>query len=212
MEQSKQLTSLTISDHTLLVQVVLGGAIHVIKHLSTPRGSSPSTEEIFDAALQVRVFDEATKTRLQLVREQLPALEAGKEKLPAEFLTAMSKLQAEITGKPLEEKISIIAATPVVERSDDLFATGLSAAEQILRDGATTIYAPDFPPNELFESSEFGWKQEMASIDAIGGAIGGGVGLLAGGPAGIPAGAATGAAGASIGYGIGVLYSSLTAE
>lgn len=197
-----QTAQFTIADHTLLVQAVLERPLHVIHYLAWVPGSPPTDVQVLDAALKVRSFDDATKTRLRVVRELLPGIEQAKEDLPREFLDAIDQLQDQITERPLEEKLSILAKAREGRADDDLLTIAADAAQKILRDGAKTIYAPDFPPLELLESKQRFGVQDVAAVDVIGGSIGAAGGFAVGGPAGAAAGAAVGAGATSAGAGI----------
>lgn len=201
LELTGQADSLTIEDHTFLVQAVLDRPLHVMRYLELPKREVPTPEQVLDAALKVRSFDAETKSRLRRVRDLFPVVEAGKAQLPRTFLDEMERLSAEVTGKPVGEKLSIIARAREAQANDYLLATGLEIGEQILRDGADSIYAADFPAAELLENPTFDTVEDIAAIDVITGSIGAGVGALAGGVGAVPAGAVAAGAG-SLGAGI----------
>jgi hypothetical protein len=209
LELTGQSDSLTIRDHTLLVQAVLDRPLHVMQYLELPKGEAPSPQQVLDAALKVRSFDAETNSRLRRVHELFPVVEAGKAQLPEAFLYEMERLSAEITGKPVDEKLSIIARAREAQVDDDLLTTGLDVGEQILRDGAESIYGAEFPAAELLENAAFDTTlQDIAAIDVITGSIGAGVGALVGGIGAIPGGAVAAGAG-SIGAGIAAIVISV---
>jgi hypothetical protein len=199
--------SLEVADHTALVQAVIDRPLHVLRYLNLVEGVPPTPAEVLEAASKVTSFDSKTRTRIKLVRDVYPILEAGSAQLPQPSLRAVERLQAALIGKPIEQKIVVIAQMRQECDSDGGLAAALGYAEEILLDGAETIYAPENPIYELLDGSEFSTIGDLAATDAVGAAGGGLAGfLLSGGTIpGAMIGALAGGGGASAGFVIGTI-------
>jgi len=199
--ESFQRYSLTITDHTLVMQAVVDRILLVVHYLDVPAETPPTPAQVIDAALKVRSFDADTRQILQQIQELLPVIEAGKEQLPRDFIDEMTALQGRLTGLPVTQKLSVLDESRQEYHDAGIFAAGIDCATQILQTGADSIYSADSSLMELMDISAATHSAlgDIAAIDAIGGAIGGGAGFLLGGPPGVVVGGAAGGGGASLG-------------
>jgi len=143
----------TAADHTKLVRAVLDRPLHVIKYLNVPRGQSPSTLDVADAALKVRAFDPATKARLQAARAGYLRLEAERAQFSASFNEHLERVHAALADKSIAEMIAALDHLRAQEGLDDRSKGGLELARAILVDGADSIYSPDFSVYELLDTA-----------------------------------------------------------
>jgi hypothetical protein len=143
----------TAADHTKLVRAVLEHPLHVIKYLDVPRGQSPTTLQVIDAALQVRSFDSGTKARLQESRAAYLRFEEEQAQDSASFTERRDRVHAALEGKSIPEMIAAVDDLLKQEHLDDRSARGLELAKEILVDGADSIYSPDFSAWELLEGA-----------------------------------------------------------
>src|SRR6266540_3801371 len=141
----------TAADHTKLVRAVLERPLHVIKYLNVPRGQSPTTMQLIDAALQVKSFDSGTKARLQEARTACLRFEEEQARDSAAYTERGDRLQAALEGKSIPEMIAAVDDLLAQEQLDDRSRGGLTLAKAILEDGADSIYSLDFPVWELVD-------------------------------------------------------------
>jgi hypothetical protein len=196
-------------------------ALQVVHYL--PRKSKtgrPSPVAVLQAALQVGQIGEYAKERMRKVLEILPKLEEAQAAAPESVKRAVDSLRQELVAKKdIEEKRRLLRDAGTRQRYRDVggLAEGMEVAAQILEDGRSSIYSPDFSFYRLLEEgkdlSHTAARDAVDNIsdaDAIGAAAGGIAGAIAG-AAGGPAGSATGAqigavvigGGASLGAAIG---------
>jgi hypothetical protein len=199
----------TAQDHTKLVRAVMEKPLHVIKYLDLPPGREPTTQEVLEAALQVRSFDPATKARLKDAAAAFAGLEQERSRDEVAFNERQGRVRAATDGKPVEEKIAALGDLLAREDLDERSVAGLRFARDILVDGADSIYASESAFNELLpDASAAGAEasaapasghttgaQQVAQVDAEVASHGGGSSVE---------GAAAGAA--SIGAAVSVIY------
>jgi hypothetical protein len=158
--------------------------------------------------LKVRQIDSYTKNRIQRVLEVLPEIERYQREAPDALKEATNDLQRQIAQKSIPEKIRTLRNLRGRYREQRGLYEGIELAAQILEDGQSSIYSPDFSFYQMLEEGAPGHMRprasfgDLADVDTVGGAIGGGIGF-AGGVVTAGPGAVVGAAGASAGFAIG---------
>jgi predicted transcriptional regulator len=193
--------SLKAADHTYVMKAVIDRPLNVIHYLTTPKGAAPTPEQVLEAALKVRAFDERTKSILREVADLHPKLKAVEAQIPPSTLTALNGIIDKMKGESVDKVLAMLAK----ERAQDSdLAPTIEATEQILRDGAATIYSPDYAPAEYLNDPNTDASSAAVGIVAadgagavVGGAGGAILGATAGGVGALP-GAAIGAAGGAV--------------
>lgn len=199
---------LTPKDHTLIVREVMKYPFHVVRYLDVERdGSRPSDMAVLEAALQVEQIDEFVKELIRKVLDVLQQLDEARSQAPKAMQRAVDSLERQLAGQPIDAQVRMLRDTQLRNKqTQEGIREGMETAAQILEDGASTIYSPDFGFNRtLREGQPSAARKDVVDgvkdADTLGGVAGGGVGIFVGGVGAGP-GAAAGAAGASAGYAI----------
>lgn len=198
---------LEIRHHTLIIQSLMDNALAVLRILKQ-RGisSRPSDSESLQILLETETIEDSTR---EVIREALRVLDLMNYSTSSSSLgdtRMVDDLRAYLATEPsIERKIRRLHRS---QRSESKGLEGhdevLDVVEQILIDGASTIY--DYNNNfyrMLYgqDISQRGALSDMADSDAVGGAMGAAAGLALAG-VGAAAGGVAGAAGASAGAGL----------
>jgi hypothetical protein len=159
-------TPLTVADHTLVMEAIIDRSANVVMQLRAmgvvPEDEKPTQAQVLDAALRVRVLDPEVRGRLERTRSLLA--EAGQKTgtLPADAAGVLTSLKEEISGKPVEEMIIAISQLRAEQPGSERVADALQLGEQLLRDGADTIYKPSRPATD--ELILFGFFEDLFGI------------------------------------------------
>ncbi len=199
--------TLTAEDHTLIVRAIMEHPFEVIQYMNkAERTSDPSPTAVLEAALQVEQIDSYTKDRIRTVLEILPRLEDARKNAPAELQGSLDELRGRLARRPIDEQIRSLRSLKTNYRERDGLAEGMEFAAQILEDGRTTIYSPEFSFYRMLREGKRARAErkpieDIKDADTLGAVAGGGVGVFVGGIGAGP-GAAAGGAGASAGAAI----------
>jgi hypothetical protein len=198
---------LTVEDHTMIVRAIMEHPFEVIQYLDkSERTRQPSPMAVLEAALKVEQIDSYTKDRIRAVMDILPLLEDAHRNAPAELKRNLEQLRGRLSRPSIDEQIRTLRSTRSTFRNSDGLAEGMEVAAQILEDGRSTIYSPDFPFNRMLRAGDQTRASrkpidDIKNADTLGAVGGGGVGVFVGGVGAGP-GAAAGGAGASAGAAI----------
>jgi hypothetical protein len=146
--------SFTAADHTRIVRAVLEHPLHVIKQLHIRPGQAPTAVEVLDAALQVRSFDADLKLLLTSARAACVQVTDALARADRPPDLEIAGFRAALEAGPVTEMISRLDALGREHDLDEASSRVIGQAREILIDGAGTIYAPTYPPNELLESAD----------------------------------------------------------
>jgi hypothetical protein len=202
---------LTVEDHTLIVRAVMERPFEVIQYMNKKdRTANPSPTAVLEAALQVDQIDSYTKDRISIALDILPRLDEARENAPADLQRSLDEFQGRLARGSIDEQIDMLRSLKTDYRDHDGLTQGVEFAAQMLEDGRSSIYSPDFPFYRMLREGKRGRATRAAvddikNADTIGAAIGGGIGVFVGGVGAGPGAAATGggaSAGAAIGHAI----------
>lgn len=206
------LHTLTVQDHTLIMDAVMAHPLEVFRNLpkryKSRAGGSPSATEMLEAALQVEQIDDYTKSRMQIVLEVLPQFEEAQASAPVSVKRSLDDLRDQLAGKSIEEQRRLFRDSGLRSRyRDDGIAEGMEIAARMLEDGAASIYSLNHRFYELLQSGQGPSSahaaardalSDIGSADTVGATAGGAAGALVTSPTG-PGAAGGATAGAIIG-------------
>ena len=202
--------ALTPEDHTTVMRAIMEHPFEVIHYMDKrDRTPNPSGVAVLEAARQVENIGPHVKTLIDMILELLKSLETTRSRAPAELQRSLDDLRGRLTGRPIDEQISMLRSLRSSYRGQDGIAEGMEVAARILEDGRSSIYSPDHSFYRMLQegrtrSARAGAVSNIKDADALGAAFGGGVGVLVGGIGAAP-GAAGSSAAASAGTAIGEL-------
>lgn len=191
-------SSFTPAEHTLVMKAIYDRPLNVVHHLETPKGVAPTAEQALDAALAVRAFSPEVKDVLARLREQLPAIEARRAQASPETVAAAEAMIEQIMDTGFAEGLTMLAQAR--EQHPEL-ADNLAWVEEMYRDGADTIYSPDYAPAEYLQGvtlsdrtcEAMGIVAANATTALIGVTLADGLGAVIAGPGGALLASTTGA-------------------
>jgi hypothetical protein len=201
---------LSIRDHTTVVRAVMEHPLQVLQHLDRSQWSdNPPPEAVLRAALQVDQIDSNVKERIRLMLDVLPQVEEARRSLSPEAQRSIDRLEENIRsraqGQSIQAQVNSLRELRSSFRGDEGISEALEVAAQMVEDGQSSIYSPDFPFNRMIQDQISTARSAVDNIkdaDVIGGSIGGAVGTFV--PVlGTTAGAASMGGGASAGAAIG---------
>lgn len=194
-------------DHTLIMKAIMERPFEIIQYMNKKdRTSNPSPIAILEATLQVSEISAYIKERIRMVLDILRRLEDGRRNAPSGLQRSVDDLQRRLAGRPIDEQIGMLRDLKSDYRSHEGLPESLEVAAQILEDGRSSIYSPEFPFYRMLNEGKRGRASrkpidDIKDADVIGATAGGGVGVIVAG-VGAAAGAAAGGAGASAGAAI----------
>lgn len=217
--------SLTVEDHTRIVEAAQQNVFRIIRHLKVKEllieGEQPSENAVFEALLKVGSIDAYTRERIRVVHELQQALTATETPEVADAVQRTRRMVTEHvngaqTVTALIDSLKTLRNDMLQARDQDV-GTGVSMAVNILEHGLPTIYSPANDFNRQFwikddkdlaggpVSVRFiddvvdiaGWDAAGAAGGAVGGAVAGSVIPGPGTGAGAAAGSIIGGASTS---------------
>jgi len=209
----EQPVPLTVRDHTIVMEAMIQRAVPLLKYLKATRerASSISPEEVLETLERIAASDE-TRDSIQRASHWLRAYGGSARRLDRSAQAKIKKVMSQVTeADSVDAKIRVLKSAQQGTADDDVFAVGLRTAAEMLEQGKTTIYNPDFY-GDLLGAGRDGAAVareaagEIAEADvegAIGGAIHGGIEGSLAGPEGAVGGAAIGAVAFGIGGSVG---------
>jgi hypothetical protein len=209
-------TSLTVSDHTVIIRAIMEHPFAVLRHLPakyrSKTGGRPSGEEVLRAALQIDI-NEYVKNLIRTVLDLWPKIEEAQAALPASRKRVVEELRQQLANKTPEEQRNVLRDADLRSRHrEDGLAEGMEVAAQMLEDGRDSIYSPDHSFYKLLQDGQAAIRtaardalSDIGSADTVGATAGGAVGSVAAGVGAGPGAVAGGtvASAGAIGYHIG---------
>jgi len=186
--------SLTVHDHTLIVDTILSNPWPVLKELDLREylleNTYPSKTEILEAALRVERIDDYTKKRIAMVLEEFVKIQ-GVEIPEAETLAVNEIVKQLEKSNTVWEAIGILENIKASYRYADYegLSIGIDVSIGILQSGSKSIYSPEHPFYSFCST-----VRDMAKADVAGGISG----AVAGAIVGAGPGAAPGAIGGAV--------------
>jgi hypothetical protein len=203
-------------EHTQVTKAILDNYPAVLSQPTLKKlakmKQEPTDTEVFIAALKVKEIDRSSKNLIRQILSDLPKVKEGEKEIGEVDRNALAELKkrldhADSITEMMEVLKDINREYGGVDRRNLRF--GLKVANQMLEDGSSTIYSPDYkaykdlpPPRDEGQDRRVLAKSvarediEGAVAGAVGGALAGG--LATGGPGALP-GAGVGALGGGAG-------------
>lgn len=139
--------------------------------------TTPTVEELLNAALEVEQIDNTTKSRISIILDFLPELDGWLAEIPGETLLAIDEIMGNVTELETVSNATDFLQEAIASGDYDAYEwlpEALGFGIDLLKDGNLTIYNPAWPPYELSPFEGFNvsqmWKEGLQG--GIEGAVG----------------------------------------